>query len=315
MCYSMCMSIFKLPLSIAIASMSRGDKNFRLKNKTYGNFNVKKDLSYIVDDSNEHKLDIYSPVENANGITLFCIHGGGYVYGDKMHQDVFVSWFVNKGFTVVVPNYRLAEKFGSISIVDQVKDCIEALKFVEKEKDYYSIPMDGFFLVGDSAGGHICLMIDILSKREDARKYYGLDDMPKLRIDGIALNSTMYDYDEVQLLAKKLLSKKGRRWMFSDKYKDPEFIKMNNPRFYVKDGYRPLPLFASTAYHDYFSSQSYRLNADCEQFGIQIDYLYEASPNKNIGHVYNHFHLDENEGIKCNQRMIEFFLKNSKVAK
>lgn len=297
--------------------MRKGDINFRKVQKTFGNFNVKKDLSYIVDDDDFHKLDIYSPVQNSNGITLFYVHGGGYVYGDKMHQDVFASWFVNRGFTVIVVNYRLADKYGSISIMDQVKDAIEALKFVEREQKYYSLPMDGFFLMGDSAGGHICLLIDIIFKNKEAREYYGLEDadIPNISIDGIALNSSMYDYVDVMKLAKKLLSRRGRKWMFSEKYKDDEFIRFNDPRQYFKSGFKPSPLFASTSYNDYFNSQTSRLKRDCDKFGIQLDYLFEASPKKEIAHIYNHFHFDTEEGIYCNERMVEFFLKNSKVAK
>ena len=133
------MSIFKLPLSIAISSMQKGDDVFRSKQKTFGNFNVKKDLNYSDDNESHHKLDIYYPINNSNGVTLLHVHGGGYVYGDKSQQDVFASWFVNQGFTVVVPNYRLGQKDGSISIMDQVKDALDALKFVVENKNYYGI--------------------------------------------------------------------------------------------------------------------------------------------------------------------------------
>lgn len=309
------MSIIKLPLSLTVYSMRRGDESFRKNNKTFGNFNVKKDLSYIVDDEDFHKLDIYSPVANPNGITLFYVHGGGYVYGDKTNQDVFASWFVNKGFTVVVINYRLGEKDGSISIMDQVSDTIAALKFIEREQKYYSLPMDNFFLMGDSAGGHICLMIDILLKNKDVQKYYGISDLPNVKIDGIALNSPMYDYSGVIKLGEKLLTRKGLKWMFSEKYKDEEFVRFNNPRQYYQNGFKPLPLFASTSYHDYFNSQTNRLKRDCDKLGIELDYLFEASPNPKIDHVYNHFRFNTEEAEYCNERMVEFFLKNSKVAK
>lgn len=309
------MSFFKLPLSIAISSMQKGDDVFRSKQKTFGNFNVKKDLNYSDDNESYHKLDIYYPINNSNGVTLLHVHGGGYIYGDKSQQDVFASWFVNQGFTVVVPNYRLGQKDGSINIVDQVKDVAQVLRFIVKEHKYYSLPIKNFFLMGDSAGGHMCLLIDILYKNKELRDYYQIEEMPKLEIKGIALNSTMYDYVEVLNMGKKLLSKRGMKWMFSEKYKDEEFVKMNNPRYYFQNGFRPVPLFANTSFHDYFSNQSYRLNKDCSKFNIEIDYLYEASPNKAIGHVYNHFNFENEEGKRCNQAMVDFFLKNSKVAK
>lgn len=309
------MSILKLPLSIAIKSMAKGDAKFNLNHRTYGNFNVKKDLNYLSDDDQFHCLDIYTNPERSNGITLFYVHGGGYVYGLKEDHRVFISWFVNKGFNVVSINYRLGEKDGSISIADQVKDAYDALCFIEENKNEYGIKTDNLFLVGDSAGGHICLMLDILFKNKEVQDYYNFHKLPNIEIKGIALNSTMYDYIGVRALARKLLSKRGCRWMLSKQYLDTDFINKNNPRYYVRNGYKPSPIFASTAYHDYFNNQSVRLKHDADEYGFALTYLFEASPSKKIGHVYNHFNFENEEGKKCNESMVEFFLNNSKVAK
>ena len=311
----MIMSIFKLPLSLAIWSMERGDIKFNQSHKTFGTFNIKKDLSYIVDDKRGHKLDIYTPVEKNNGITIFYVHGGGYVYGWKEAHQIFISWFVNLGFSVVAPNYRLGQPEGSISFIDQLSDIVEALKFTEENKVYYGIKTDNLFLLGDSAGGHLCLMLDVLLKSKEAQEYYQSDNLPKVDIKGIALNSTMYDFNSVIALSKKMLSKKGRRWMFSDNYLNEEFIKKNSPRYYYRNGFKPAPLFASTATHDYFNSQTLTLKRDADELGIDLDYLFEASPRKDVGHVYNHFIFEDEEGKRCNKAMEDFFYRNSKVDK
>ena len=308
------MSILKLPLSIAVRNMEKGDIRFDKSHKTFGNFNIKKDLSYIVDDDEYHKLDIYTPAEKANDITMYYVHGGGYVYGHKKYQRIFSSWFVSKGFNVVVPNYRLGETDGSISFMDQLLDIFEALKFVIENKTYYGIKTDNLFLVGDSAGGHLCMMLDILLKDKNVQEYYKLKDVPNIKIRGIALNSTMYDYQGVVAQAKSLLFKKGCRWMFSNKYLDNDFVNMNSPRFHYRNGFKPAPLFASTSTHDFFRSQTLRLKRDADELGIDLTYLFESSPKKEIGHVYNHF-VFKDEGLKCNELMEEFFYKYSVVAK
>ena len=309
------MSIFKLPLSIFISIMRRGDNKYNKTHKTYGNFNIKKDLNYLPDEKRCHKLDIYTNPEKQNGITLFFIHGGAYVYSYKDTHKVFISWYVNQGFNVVSINYRLGQKDGSISIMDQVKDALSALEFIDAYKTNYGINTDNLFLTGDSAGGHICLMLDILLHSKEAQKYYGIDKVPNVDIKGIAVNSTMYDYNQVAKEAKKYLSKKGCRWMLSNSYLDEEFIKMNNPRYYYKNGYQMPPLFASTSYHDFFNSQTTKLKRDSDELKFPLDYLFEASLNKEIGHVYNHFCFENEEGKRCNQRMLDFFYKNSKVDK
>jgi len=311
----MIMSIIKFPVSIGYRSMARGDVKFNKSHRTYGNFNVKKDVNYISDDSADHRLDIYTNPEKRNGVLLFYVHGGAYVYGKKDDHRVFISWFVNKGFDFVSINYRLGQKDGSISIVDQVKDAFEALKFIEENKHYYGIKTDNIFLIGDSAGGHICLLLELLLKNKELQDFYQIIDLPDIDIKGIALNSTMYDYDGVIKLGYKHLTKRDRKWMFSNKYLDPEFVKKNNPSYYYKNGSKPAPLFASTAYHDFFRGQTLKLKRECDELGIEIDYLFEPSLNMKIGHVYNHFNFENEEGRNCNNRMAEFFLKYSSVAK
>lgn len=309
----MYMSIFKVPLSIFIHSMAKGDKNFNATHKTFGTFNVKKDLNYLGDDNKSHLLDIYTNPKERNGITLFYVHGGGYVHGEKNDHQVFCSWFVDKGFDVVAINYRLGEPDGSISIMEQVKDALSALIFIEENKNYYGIKTKNLFLVGDSAGGHICLMVDLLLHDKSVQDYYQLESIPNIKINGIALNSTMYDFENVRRQAKSMLFKAGVKWMLSSRYIDDGFININNPRYHFEHGFKPVPLFASTSYHDYFNSHTLKLARDCKEYGIDLDYLFEASTKKNIAHVYNHFHFEEEEGIRCNQRMVDFFIKNSKV--
>lgn len=311
----MSMSIIKVPLGILVSSMRRGDEKFNNTHRTFGNFNVKKDLNYLSDGEKSHMLDIMTNPKKRNGILLFYIHGGGYVHGYKEHHRVFTSWFVDQGFDVVAINYRLGEKDGSISIMEQVKDALDALKFVEENKHHYGIDTKNLFLVGDSAGGHICLLIDLLSKNKEIQEFYQIASFPKVNIKGIALNSPMYDFEYVRKQALQILTKRSVRWMLSKRYIDDEFIKKNNPRYYFKNGFKPSPLFASTSYHDYFNSQTMRLRRDCEKYDISLDYLFESSTNKKIGHVYNHFCFEMEEGKKCNNRMVEFFLNNSKVAK
>lgn len=309
----MIMSIFKLPLSLAIKSMENGDIKFNATHKTFGDFNVKKDLQYISDDTRAHRLDIYTNPVKQNGITLFYVHGGGYVYGHKEDHRIFVSWFVNQGFSVVAINYRLGKKDGSISIMDQVNDALATLDFVEKNKYEYGIDTKNLFPTGDSAGGHICLMVDILYKSQSARDFYQIKELPNVDIKGVAVNSTMYDYEGVVKMARSMLYKRGCRWMLSTKYLDEEFIKKNSPRCYYKNGLKPSPLFASSSYHDYFNMHTLKLHRDSEELGIPVDYLFESSTNKKVGHVYNHFVFDLEEGKKCNERMVSFFINNSKV--
>ena len=309
------MSIFKLPLGFAKRNMASGENKFNNSHRSYGNFNVKKDLSYIDDDEQGHKLDIYTPAENWNGITLLYIHGGGYVHGWKDSHSVFVSWFVNQGFAVVAMNYRLASYADKVSVPEQIQDVFAVLKFIEDNWKYYGISRENVCLIGDSSGGHLALMTDIIYHDKEAQDFYKIEKLPNVNIKAVAVNSTMYDYKEVVKLGRKLLSKRGCKEMFSDKYLDADYVRLNSPRYYFQKKLPLEPLFGSSSAKDYFRFQSYLFSKDCKELGYNLEYIFEAIDDKRVGHVYNHFILDDEEGLRCNNAMVKFFLKNSNVDK
>ena len=98
--------IIKIPISLYKKLIYNNDKKYLKKLKTFGNFSVKKDLAYIDDGNKFHLLDILCPVLNKeNGVVLFYIHGGSYLYGEKEASRVFTSWFTHKGFIVIAINF------------------------------------------------------------------------------------------------------------------------------------------------------------------------------------------------------------------
>lgn len=311
----MCMSIFKLPLGFAKRNMGKGEKKFNDSHRSYGNFNVKKDLSYVDDDLQGHKLDIYTPAEKWNGITLLYIHGGAYVHGWKETNSVFVSWFVNQGFSVVSMNYRLASRFDEVAFPDQVRDVFSVLKFIEENWKYYGISRNKVCIMGDSSGGHLSLITDIIYHDKEAQDFYKIEKLPDIKIHAVAVNSTMYDYKEVIKLGQKLLSKRNCKELFSDKYLDVNYVRMNNPRYYFKKKLPLEPLFANSSAKDYFNYQTRLLKKDCDELGYNLEYIFEPILDKRVGHIYNHFILDDEEGIRCNKAMVDFFIKNVNVDK
>jgi triacylglycerol lipase len=71
---------------------------------------VQEDLPYAPDV--RQRLDLYRPVEGARFPVLIYVPGGGFVGGDKRSEDGFYSnigyYFAERGFLVLVMNYRLA---------------------------------------------------------------------------------------------------------------------------------------------------------------------------------------------------------------
>lgn len=291
--------------------MAKGDKKFNNSHKTFGTFSVMKDLPYIDDGDEFHKLDILKPVLGSeNGITLFYIHGGGYIHGTKEDSRIFTSYFVDKGFTVISINYRLIDD--EIDFKDQMNDVFDALNYIYQNRHNFELDLSNLCLMGDSAGGHISLMLDLILHYEDIRNYYDIKSIPNLDIKCIALNSTMYDFKGLIPFGLKYVTKRNLKRVLGKGCFDEDYISKNSPRYYVKKGYKFSPLLNTTSYNDMFNFQSLRLKKDAEKFSLNVKTFIETSPKKEIGHVYNHF-LFTDEGEKCNNLMIKFFLDNCDI--
>lgn len=303
----------KIPINIFINSMSRGDKKFVKKTKTFGTYCLLKDIEYVSDGDEYHLLDIYSPVLNhENGAMILYIHGGAYVYGKKEYQTVFSSWFCDQGFQVVTPNYRLINNNENVDVLSQVQDIFKVLEFIEEYRLTYHFDTDKLCLLGDSAGGHIALLVDLIFHSKELQAKFNIKKLPNVNIKCIALNSTMYDFASLMKIAKKYLSKKDIKKLFSKNCFSEGYMDNVSPRTYIKNGYKISPLFASSAYKDMFLDQTLKLKSDVKKYNLDAEFLIETTTDKRIGHVYNHF-VYEGKGLKCNQAMTSFFKKHSSI--
>lgn len=291
--------------------MANSDKKSQKANhKSYGNYNKIGNLYYSGIKSSEQSLDILKPIDKGNGITLFYIHGGAYIYGSKDYEQVFCSYFVNRGFSVVSINYRYASLANGIFLKHQLTDVVQALNFIYENAAEYDISIDKLCLMGDSAGGHLALLLSILFNDEECREYFDITHLPNTNIRCLGLNSTMYDYVELARFAAKYLNKSALSTLFSPDYKNEEYLKMNSPSYYFSKHIQIPPIFNSSAANDVFKKQYKRLKEDADLFKFELTDIYEKSYKQQIGHVYNHLALDEIESIRCNDAMCEFYIKN-----
>lgn len=289
--------------------MSDGDVAFSRSNKPFDFGLFKKDVPYVGDGKKEHLLDIlYPKKEKDNGILLFNVHGGGYVYGYKEDSLIFASIFANKGFTVISMNYHLMDGKKDLSIKDQIQDVLKSVIFVVENKENLKLNYSKICLMGDSAGGHIAMMVALALKNPFLRKYYDVETTLNIEISSTVLSSPMYDFYQLKQLASLVINKEGIKTLFSKFYKNKPLLRANSPKTYLAEGFVLPPMLLVYSKSDIFKFQSIKLKKEYKKLNRKLEIYYE--PDKKCGHIFHHFSVNELATIKANNAIENFLLKN-----
>lgn len=97
------------------------------------------------------RLDLYRPRADARGPIVLFLHGGGWTSGSRGDHGFVGATLAARGFTVVIPDYRL---YPEARFPDFVEDAALAYRWTAAhcEQDGASRPI---FIIGHSAGAHI----------------------------------------------------------------------------------------------------------------------------------------------------------------
>lgn len=116
-------------------------------------------------------FDIYKTNKIANpenAPTYFYIHGGGYVWGDKIGGDPntkdsglewYIGSFLERGYNVVSPNYVFASEYLYPTSLLQLNECV---KYCMDNATTLGINMDKVVFGGGSAGGNLAGMLALI---------------------------------------------------------------------------------------------------------------------------------------------------------
>jgi acetyl esterase/lipase len=118
-------------------------------------YQIHANVTYLVENNYEDKLDIYERRDAGLQPTLMYIHGGGWTGGTKEGAFMSVMPWLEMGWNVVNVEYRLARISPAPAAVE---DCLCALKWVASHAAEYHIDASKIVVSGDSAGGHLSLM-------------------------------------------------------------------------------------------------------------------------------------------------------------
>lgn len=120
------------------------------------------------------QVDVYLPPEKSTpkpGPAIVFIHGGGWALGSRRRFGrAFAAWPTSphellalEGFSVICVDYRLS---GEALFPAQVHDCKAAIRWTRANAAELNVDPDRIMSWGESAGGHLSLMMGLTGSDE-----------------------------------------------------------------------------------------------------------------------------------------------------
>lgn len=258
------------------------------------------DIPYIADGNSGHLLDVYYPANTNEKLpAIINLHGGGFVYGNKELNKLYGYHMAQRGFIVFNLNYRLA--YNDTKVPGQIQDVAAAVNWIGDNLSSYPADKDKIFLSGESAGGSLAVMTELISGSERLQKLF---DVPKLNVDikTAGINCGMMNLED-KMIGFRLL----RSVCLESGYQKQEYyqnlIYDNIPE--MKD--LP-PVFMTTNEEDPLRHMTLNFEKTLQKNGVEYKLKYfKKKRGTRLGHVFSIFHPDYIEGKEMIDEMLEFF--------
>lgn len=102
-------------------------------------------------------MDIMVPKAEAPRPVALLVHGGGWHLGGRSDMHGLAEALACLGYVSATIDYRLVPS--GASFPDPVLDVIAAVQYARKHSDRYGIDPGRVALIGESSGGHLCLLV------------------------------------------------------------------------------------------------------------------------------------------------------------
>src|SRR6266540_1992232 len=123
-------------------------------------YRVQPDIVYQGANNSLLKLDVwYQHDVKTPSPTLVYFHGGGWIFGTKEGSVLQFLPFLEKGWTVVNVEYRMASNSLAPAAVEDAR-C--ALRWVYRNAKQYNFDTEKIVTTGESAGGHLAMTTAML---------------------------------------------------------------------------------------------------------------------------------------------------------
>lgn len=290
-------------LSVGI-SLLRQNSNIRELNKKFeGEYKKHINIPYDKDNNKEHKYDIfYAKEENRKNICIINFHGGFYMFGSRKHALAYYEFYLKNGYDVVTIDYIPNGK-NNRGTEDIILDCTNALNHLFENLKKYHLDSDMFVLTGDSAGGHLVLLLTEMIDDKKVSSKLGYTVPRFIPLATIAC-CPVFDYESI---GDDMMTDKAKEKMFGKNY-TKEKKRDISPKTYINS--ISTPLFVSTCKNDFLIDEAKMIKNSMQGQGEKFKFVCVDSDNKKVGHVHNVTYPNLEESKMVNEQIIEFIEKN-----
>jgi len=250
------------------------------------NIKVVKDISYLNDDSIDHKLDIHYLGNNRSKPILINIHGGGFISGYKEMDSLFANYLALRGFVVFNLNYRLA--YPMINVFDQIEDISNAVNWIISYAKDYEGDTNEVYLAGHSAGAVLAVAVSLLCDDQKMRENFNIAER-NYSYKGIILDcGAMHFY-------KKSLAYCGMRNMIFPK----GYQKMDEYRYLVFENNSKIATLPKTVLitnkNDELKEMTYQFKKVLDDHKVD-NKLFDVGEDGHIGIIFK-IYTDEHQKV------------------
>lgn len=269
-----------------------------------------KNVNYAGDGDFYRGFDLFHAYGQRRKKLVIDIHGGSYIYGTRINNFRFAELFLNRGYDVLLPDYRLVKKKTGVSVKDQISDLLLMLSYLKEHKKELGIEEDDIALMGDSAGGHLALFLQLVLDDSKLQQEWGID-LSGLESKAVVCICPVYDLEV--LIKKNILSKRSKKYLFGECCLEPGFSEKISPRSHIASLNHPI--FVSTCRNDFLNfkvagAHSDCLKADLEKEGKEFEFINLETKKKSIAHIHNVLNREAKESKEVNQAIYDFLEKH-----
>lgn len=264
-----------------------------------------KDVEYLDDGNPYHKFDVFYPegtIPKEGLPVIIDIHGGGWMYASKDLNEYYCMELANKGYCVFSISYRLVP---DVTVYEQIKDCTDALAYINSNMKNYPANKKTVMLTGDSAGGQLALYSTILNNNPDAREIFGTVDT-KLNIKCLLLTSPVtyaksggwFSIYTKKMWGEDYKTKAAYNYMDLD-----EIMELANnmpPTYFITSSGDTLAHDQTVNAYNYFADKGY----ECE-----IEDFTDLKDGKKLPHVFSVLDPFDEYGQKAINNALDYYQK------